>query len=223
MADTLIIKIQNETIQSNQSPAPGTEQNYGALAGAASTPGLGGVRGNVDPRVSSAMVEQIMKNQGQLGMVESIGDTRKKASGFFRNTYTTSYVADGEIENVDSTGSLFEKGTTGVKSAASLGMIAARQTIDNVVSYQKYTSGSSAANHRLDNNMKLANYAASIGIATAINPAMGAVMAAGIVITEIGGAIKDNREFKYDQRMAGYRQESIALAVGNLTYGRARD
>lgn len=107
--------------------------------------------------------------------------------------------------------------------ARTTAIAAGREVVDIMVSNAKYTSGDSYANARLDNTMKLANYATSMGVGAAVAGPFGvAAMAAAIVVNETGSAIRGAHNYGYDRRFEGMTISAAKAVAGNLTYGRPR-
>ena len=209
------------------------DQNTGPRAGSQALPdrnlGAGRQREKIelDPKISSTLNKKLMKEKYSSDGLDLSSITTSKTRGIFRNSYTKTVGGiDGPI-SASTTGQLFEKGTWFEennigKKTKGLAIAAAREVINTSVSIQKYQSSNSMKNHELDKDMKLINYGASIGMAMAVNPVLGATVAAGIALSEIGNYIQQKSEYKYDMRLAGQNRETVRAASGNLSYGRPR-
>lgn len=110
-----------------------------------------------------------------------------------------------------------------MKSGKGMAIATTRAIVDHQITMRKYTSGDAYHNAQLDNMMKGANYAASLGMAgVAFGPVGMAITGVGITINEVANFAKQSQQFKYDRQLEGFALQNTQAIAGNISYGRPR-
>lgn len=109
------------------------------------------------------------------------------------------------------------------QSGKGMAIATTRAIVDHQITMRKYTSGDAYHNAQLDNMMKGANYAASLGMAgVAFGPIGIGVAGIGITINEVANFAKQSQQFKYDRQLEGFALQNAQAIAGNISYGRPR-